>query len=77
MRRVPRRALASREERRVQAVSLIRVLVDDALAYQIVEPPGRKPRNTFLHFVVGEPGGSVHGERANFKRLLLGCIEAD
>ena len=22
------------------------------------------------------PGGSVHGERANFTRLVLGCIEA-
>ena len=23
-----------------------------------------------------EPGGSVRGERANFTRLVLGCIEA-
>ena len=23
-----------------------------------------------------EPGGSVRGERANFSRLVLGCIEA-
>ena len=23
------------------------------------------------------PGGSVHGERANFAELVLGCIEAD
>ena len=23
------------------------------------------------------PGGSVRGERANFTRLVLGCIEAD
>ena len=23
-----------------------------------------------------EPGGSVHGERAHFRRLVLGCIEA-
>ena len=25
----------------------------------------------------GEPGGSVRGERANFTRLVLGCIDAD
>ena len=26
--------------------------------------------------VLGKPGGSVRGERANFTRLVLGCIEA-
>ena len=27
--------------------------------------------------VLGKPGGSVRGERANFTRLVLGCIDAD
>ena len=27
--------------------------------------------------IAKQPGGSVHGERANFTRLVLGCIDAD
>ena len=30
-----------------------------------------------LHADPPRPGGSVHGERANFTGLVLGCIDAD
>ena len=34
-----------------------------------------RERETARHFSRSS-GGSVHGERANFARLVLGCIEA-
>ena len=37
----------------------------------------RDSRAARLDPLLYAPGGSVHGERANFTRLVLGCIEAD
>ena len=36
----------------------------------------RREREAPRPFSVIAPGGSVRGERANFTRLVLGCIEA-
>ena len=33
--------------------------------------------NDVIHMIASVPEGSVHGERANFGGLVLGCIEAD
>ena len=37
---------------------------------------GRKLRSVIAPVPFAAPGGSVHGERVNFTRLVLGCIEA-
>ena len=39
---------------------------------QAVEVPAHREEDVELH---DAPGGSVHGERANLTRLVLGCIE--
>ena len=41
-----------------------------------VPEAGHVERAPAVEAVPSEPGGSVHGERANFTRLVLGCVEA-
>ena len=46
--------------------ALVREVVADVVGAPVLELQELRP-----------PGGSVRGERANFTRLVLGCIDAD
>ena len=52
-----------------------------AVAFLYAMPALRALHHALLLHVFSKrslgPGGSVHGERANFTGLVLGCIDAD
>ena len=67
--------LAHLHRRSWQRASVVRVRDLEFVEDKTVEVVGPSRLIAHLDRPVG-PGGSVRGERANFTRLVLGCIEA-